>query len=715
MFRIAAFLLGVGVMHAAGLSLEQLYRRPFIWGTPPTEIKWSKEGHALAFLWNGEGKRFKDLYAYNPDTQKLIRLTDLENVKDELNAGEAAKDERLRRYLLPQAGLESFELSRDGRKAAFSHKGDLFVVQTDGATPPLRLTRTKASESSPTFSSDGKTLASVRAGQIMVQDLTNGQIWQATDIEGATLVSYKWSPDGKWFLYVVRKGSLRQLPLPNYSGRFVTARPFTRTVAGDEAAESAMFLASADGGKPREVNLGDWGGRAYQANLEWSPDSKKILLARIHQDKKRRQVQVIDVDTAKAATVFEERDERFIDYGAALWSPDSQSLLFTSDKDGWSHLYRVAAAGGDPVRITKGSWEVRTESFSEDPQWIGDWIYFASTEGDTAQRHFYRIRADGSEKERLSNIEGLNIGLRSEDGRFTAWRRADVKNPFDLWVGDHRVTQSPRPEFYKYPWPERRYVTFPSRGDKKVVAAQLLLPPGYRPEDRSQKPRPAVVYIHGAGVATSVLKQWGSYNELRYVYNAFLAARGCAVLDLDYRGSTGYGRDWRTGVYLHMGGPDLEDVLGGVDYLKSLGNIDMSRIGIWGVSYGGFMTNMALFLAPGTFRAGASWAAVNDWHNYNETYTTQRLNTPASNPEAYRRSSPITFSHNLRDKLLIVHGMVDDNVLFQDAVQLTEKLIQEGKDFGQIFYPQESHAFVRDETWIDALRRTTEWFERYLQ
>jgi dipeptidyl aminopeptidase/acylaminoacyl peptidase len=138
-------------------------------------------------------------------------------------------------------------------------------------------------------------------------------------------------------------------------------------------------------------------------------------------------------------------------------------------------------------------------------------------------------------------------------------------------------------------------------------------------------------------------------------------------------------------------------------------------VGIWGVSYGGFMTAMAMFQAPGTFKAGSSWAAVNDWENYNAGYTEQRLGTPEKNPEAYRRSSPIHFSNRLQDKLLIVHGIVDDNVLFQDAVQLTEKLIQERKDFAHIFYPEESHAFIRDETWIDAARRTYEWLERYLR
>jgi dipeptidyl aminopeptidase/acylaminoacyl peptidase len=212
-----------------------------------------------------------------------------------------------------------------------------------------------------------------------------------------------------------------------------------------------------------------------------------------------------------------------------------------------------------------------------------------------------------------------------------------------------------------------------------------------------------------------VLKQWGSYAEVRYVFNAWLANEGYVVFDLDYRGSSGYGRDWRADVYRHLGGPDLDDVLGQVDFARSLGNIDMMRIGIWGVSYGGFMTAQALFQAPGVFAAGSAWAGVYDWENYNAFYTTQRLDTPAKAPEAYRRSSPIHFSGNLKDHLLIIHGMVDSNVLFQDAVQLTEKLIQEGKDFEHFYYPEEDHAFVRDESLADAYRRTAALFERWLK
>ncbi len=464
------------------------------------------------------------------------------------------------------------------------------------------------------------------------------------------------------------------------------------------------------------MDPGPWGDKVYPfGTAQWSPDSRLLLRTAVHPDLKKAAILVTDAAGGKARVVAEDEDARWVESFWAAWSPDSSRILFTSERDGWSHLYIVSKDGGAAQQMTRGPWEVDNDrTFGHEPQWAGSYIYYASTEAGTAERQFYRIHPDGSGKQRLSSREGLNIGVVSEDGSDQAMLMADLKAPFDLYVDAQRVTTSPRAEFAGYAWPDSRLVRFPSRGDGKTVAARLFLPAGYRPEDRTQKPRPAVFFIHGSGYATSVLKQWGSYQELRYVFNCSLVNKGYVVLDLDYRGSSGYGRDWRTGVYLHMGGPDLDDVLGGVDYLRGLGNIDMRRIGIWGSSYGGFMTAMAMFQSPDTFRAGASFSAVNDWENYNAYYTEQRLTKPQENPEAYRRSSPIHFSSMLKNPFLMVHGIVDNNVMFQDTVQLSEKLIQEGKDFSEIYYPEESHIFARDETLIDAFRRATEFFDTNL-
>jgi len=705
-------------------DLERLYTRPYIWGTSAQTLTWSEEGHTLVFRWNAEGEAFYDLYAYHPDENRLVRLTDFEGFEDELLLTEAETDERRSLYLPPKTGIDQFDISRDGSAVAFGYRGELFIVPTDGSEEPFRLTRSKAGEWSPELSPDGRRVAAARGGQIVVQDLDNGQLWQVTDIEASeSLAGYSWSPDGARFVYVLDKGEARQMPLPNYSGRFVTAPTFTRTVAGDEPVPSAMYLIDERGGEPVAVDLGEWDGNCYVNLPVWSKDSTTLAVLLVHPTLKREQILVIDAETGSSQVVWDETDERWIYWSELGFSPDGEQVWFISEQDGWAHIYRVPSAGGDAVKVTDGAYETRPEQTmgfqpvgdtGRLPQWIGDYIYYPSTEDATSERHLYRIRPDGNGKEKLSSREGINLGAVSEDGEHIAWIMTDLENPSDIWVDDERVTTRALPEFAEYPWPETRFVSFPSRDDGKTVSAKILLPPGYDPEIVSEERWPAVFFIHGAGIATSVLKQWGSYQELRYVFNSYLANHGYVVMDLDYRGSTGYGRDWRSEVYLHMGGNDLEDVLGAVDYLEGLGNIDMERLGIWGVSYGGFMTNMAMFLEPEAFQAGSSWGAVNDWENYSDGYTRQRLNTPAENPEAYRRSSPITFSGGLESHLLIVHGMVDSNVLFQDAVQLAEKLIQKGKLFGQIYYPEEDHGFVRDETWIDACRRTTEWFDLYL-
>ena len=711
------WLLAVAPLAAETWSLEKLYTRPFVWGTSPSEVTWSKQGHALLFLWNADGNRFLDLYSYNPDRKKLTRLTQMEAVRDVLNRTEAEKDDRRKTYLMPREGITAFRLSRDGTHAAFAYDGEVYIVASDGSAQPFRLTRTKSAESKPQLSADAAKVSYQRDGQLFVQDLKSGQLWQVTDIEEKeSLGDTGWSPDGKRFFYSVRTGKPRQLVLPNYSGRVVSAHTFDRSLAGDEAPETRIYVIGADGTRPLEMLPPEWGAKTYGDPPEWSPDSRILVRRVIHPNLKRQQLLVLDAATGKARVVFEQSDAAWAELSSFGWSPDSSHIFFTNDRDGFEHLYKIPAQGGNAEQLTRGAWEIHKErSVARDPQWVGDYLYFSSTEAGPSERQFYRIRPDGSGKERLSKREGINIGSVSADGEYIATLEADLDNPFDLYVNGRPVTMSPRPEFSRYQWPRTQFVTFPSRRDRKTVAAKILLPPGYRVGERNQKPLPAVLFIHGSGFATSVLKQWGSYQELRYVFNCYLANKGYVVLDLDYRGSSGYGRDWRTGVHLNMGGPDLEDVLGGVDYLQSLGNIDMRRIGIWGVSYGGFMTNMAMFLSPDTFRAGAGWASVNDWENYNAFYTEQRLTKPQQNPEAYRRSSPINFSGMLKNPLLVVHGIVDNNVMFQDAVELTQKLIQEGKEFSQIYYPEESHGFVRDETLIDSFRRTADWLDRHLQ
>src|SRR5690606_24586270 len=225
----------------------------------------------------------------------------------------------------------------------------------------------------------------------------------------------------------------------------------------------------------------------------------------------------------------------------------------------------------------------------------------------------------------------------------------------------------------------------------------------------------AVLFVHGAGYLQNAHRGWSSYYR-EYMFNHLLASQGYVVLDVDYRGSAGYGRDWRTAIYRHMGGRDLADYVDAAQWLVRREGVDSTRVGIYGGSYGGFITLMGLFTQPDVFRSGAALRAVTDWAHYNHGYTSRILNRPQDDPEAYRRSSPIYFAEGLRGDLLIAHGMLDVNVHFQDVVRLAQRLIELGKqDWELAVYPVEDHAFVHPESWTDEYRRVLGLFEETLR
>jgi dipeptidyl aminopeptidase/acylaminoacyl peptidase len=224
----------------------------------------------------------------------------------------------------------------------------------------------------------------------------------------------------------------------------------------------------------------------------------------------------------------------------------------------------------------------------------------------------------------------------------------------------------------------------------------------------------AVIFVHGAGYLHNVGNFWSEYPR-EYMFNQYLASKGYVVMDADYRASAGYGRDWRTAIYRYMGGRDLQDQVDVSKYITKTFNIDPERIGIYGGSYGGFITEFALFTQAQYFGAGAAIRSVTDWAHYNHGYTSNILNLPQTDTIAYRRSSPIYFAEGLKDPLLILHGMVDTNVLAQDDIRLSQRLIELGKENWELMlYPVENHAFVRPSSWTDEYKRIFKLFEENL-
>jgi dipeptidyl aminopeptidase/acylaminoacyl peptidase len=323
--------------------------------------------------------------------------------------------------------------------------------------------------------------------------------------------------------------------------------------------------------------------------------------------------------------------------------------------------------------------------------------------------------AIGGERTKLTSLPGNHQATPSPDNRWLADVYSYTNKPPELYAmanepraEEKKLTSSPAPEFWAYPWLDAPIVHFQAR-DGVELPARLYKPPNFK------RGGPSVIFVHGAGYLQNV-HRWWSYYYREYMFHHMLMERGYIVLDIDYRGSAGYGRNWRTAIYRHMAGKDLEDQVDGVRWLIAQHGVDPKRVGIYGGSYGGFITLMAMFTQPDVFAAGAALRPVVDWANYNNGYTSNILNAPQKDADAYRASSPIFFANGLKGALLICHGMVDTNVHFQDTVMLVQKLIELHKENWEVaIYPAEDHGFVQPASWADEYKRILKLFETNLR
>jgi dipeptidyl aminopeptidase/acylaminoacyl peptidase len=343
-------------------------------------------------------------------------------------------------------------------------------------------------------------------------------------------------------------------------------------------------------------------------------------------------------------------------------------------------------------------------------------FYLTTNEVEPGQQHFYKLPVNGGKAEKLTTMNGANEVEVSPDEKWLAIRHSYSNKPWELYLQENiagakpvQVTQKAiSAEFASYPWRDPELIRF-TASDGATVYARLYKPANPHPA------KPAVIFVHGAGYLQNAHKWWSSYFR-EYMFHNLLADAGYTVMDIDYRGSAGYGRDWRTGIYRHMGGKDLDDHVDAANYLVKQHGVNAGRIGIYGGSYGGFITLMALFTKPGVFAAGAALRPVTDWAHYNHGYTSNILNEPVNDSIAYRRSSPIYFAEGLKDRLLICHGLIDVNVHVQDVMRLNQRLIELGKENFEIaLYPLEDHGFVEPSSWTDEYKRIFRLFEEVLK
>ncbi|MFD2864562.1 S9 family peptidase [Mucilaginibacter antarcticus] len=549
------------------------------------------------------------------------------------------------------------------------------------------------------------------------------------------------SPDGRYVTYTLSKraADAKNTIVPNY----VTASGFTedipgRTKVGASLATSESFIFDRQRDTVYKIAIKGIPGikdipayfKDYPKELEartkrnedrkvamraplWSEDGKYAVVVVNAQDNKDRWIMKLDAVTGNLTLIDREHNDAWVGGPGArtLGWLDNTHLYYQTEATGYAHIYVVDLSTGAKKQITDGKWEVQTLQLSNDKKSF----YFTANIDHPGITHFYRVPVSGGTPVKLTSMKGGNVVALSPDEKWLAINYSYSNKPGELYIQANKagatpaqVTNSITEEFKSYPWREPEVISYKNRygGD---VYARL-----YQPK-KADPAKPALVFVHGAGYLQNAHYWWSTYFR-EYMFHNMLADNGYTVLDIDYSGSAGYGRDWRTAIYRHMGGKDLTDQVDGVKLLVDKYGVNPKHVGLYGGSYGGFITLMAMFTEPDVFAAGGAIRSVTDWAHYNHGYTAAILNEPFNDEKAYRQSSPIYFANGLKGNLLMLHGMVDVNVNYQDIIRLTQKLIELHKENWELAsYPVEDHGFVQPSSWTDEYKRIYKLFEQTLK
>ena len=564
--------------------------------------------------------------------------------------------------------------------------------------------------------------------------------------ERSTLNSIRISPDEKFIVFRVSKSAEnnRNTIVPNY----VTVSGYTedingRTKVGNALASFESYIYDIQRDSIFPVSTKEIAGikelpdyvKDYPEQLAertkknedrkvfivgpfWNPDGSQAIVTVSSLDNKDRWIMKLDQASGKLSLLDRQRDEAWIGgpginsfNGGNLGWIDNSTFYFQSEASGFSHLYSINIISGAKKQLTSGNYEIQTLRLSNDKKSF----FFTANIEHPGITHLYRILVAGGEPLKLTSMKGGNEVSISPDEKWLAIRHSYANRPWELYLQENKpgakaeqITNSVSEEFKSYPWRDPEMVSFKNRFGSNVHARI------YKPE-KADPSKPAVLFVHGAGYLQNVHYWWSQYFR-EYMFNNLLADKGYTVIDIDYTGSSGYGRDHRTGIYRHMGGKDLSDHVDGVKLLVEKYGVNPANVGLYGGSYGGFITLMGLFTEPDIFKSGAGLRSVTDWAHYNHGYTSNILNEPANDENSYKKSSPIYFAEGFKGNLLMAHGMVDVNVNFQDIVRLSQRLIELKKDNWELaVYPVEDHAFTEAASWTDEYKRILKLFENTLK
>ena len=690
------------------LTVERIVAQPSPGGTAPSRPAWSSDSRLLAFLWNDRGMPVRDIWLVARDSSTPRRLT-----------GTGRPDKA--------PGIAEFAWLPGTQGLAYIEAGDIWRISASGGAPE-RLTTDGGAKADLAVSPDGRLLSFRRAGDLWVVATTDRSVRQLTKVGVPTIATqqlgtyaraeveigsyvwggptYSWSPDGRWIaVHYVDRRHVRKTPFPYYLGNETSVNVMRRGYPGDSNEVRKLGLVDAASGNLRLLDFAD-PTTVRIAGFTWSPRGM-LLVDRESDLAIDRWLDIVDPATGTHRPAWHDRrDTRVYTDGSSTWHSDGQRLLLVSDLEDRYRIFAVTPGDSVGTPLSPAGSDVTSEPVPLPSKEI----LYVSNEANAYERQVYRVPERGGAAVRITRRAGTHTPFVSPDGSTVALLSSDDVTPTELYLVDsrgsapeRRITKSVPAEFAGTKWVAPRYVSFRSRVDDFTLHARILEPAAREPGRRYP-------VVFGPVYSNTVRNRWNGNNGL---LQQLMVQRGYIVVQVDVRGSTGYGRAFRESFLMDWGGKDLEDLQSTAEYLKTLPYVDGNRMGIWGSSYGGTLTVYALLKKPGLFQAGVGAAPATEprFFGVDDVAITR---TPKSHPETFKRGA-LQYAKNLKDHLLIIHGMADDVVPFKTSVDLAEELMRQGKDFDFAFAPAATHGWSQRDYYATYFyRKLLQHFDRYL-
>jgi len=697
------------------LTVERIFGDATLFNSLPAGIRWTGDGKAISYISGVDDGRAFVVRPVPSGRSRIICVADTVSVPDDL------VEEGSHFGISPM-----YKWSQDAKHVVFSFREELFTIEAKSGRVTRR-THAAGNERDPVFSPDSKKLAYTRDHDIYVLDLASNEEIRVTETGSDSVYNgildwvymeelftrgnvraFWWSPDSKQLAFLeIREDPVPEFPLVDWIPVHATYNLQHYPKSGDPNPVVRVGIVSADGGAITWADT-DTSDDSYIARVYWLGDSRNVAIEKLNRTQDRLTLYFASDRSGKLEEVLEETASTWVNVNYLKhYYENKRMFVWGSERDGHSHLYLYNIDGSLARQVTKGEWEV-TELNGVDEK--KGKIYFTANEGDVLDRHLFEVTEKGKmnriTKEPGTHSISIAPNYKYYIDRFHSHERPTRVTVYSMngrkvfEVGDQfseelRDVTRAVPEFLTI------------EKDGRTYHCAITKPLDF---DASRR-YPVIVYTYGGPHSQTVRRAWSRHN----LWHSMMAEKGYIVFSLDNRGSYGRGKAWEEPVLKDLGNYELQDQIIGVDYLKSLPYVDGGRIGIWGWSYGGYMTLMALFKAADVFKAGVAVAPVTDWHLYDSIYTERYMKGPEDNPEGYEVSAPLNYVDGLKGRLLLMHGDADDNVHVQNSIKLVRKLIDSGKDFDLMLYPQKYHGISGAANRMHLYRKMTDFFDRNLK